>query len=108
MVGTTKMTQQTLLQMKLHPFNDVSKFNEFIQHLDNVSDATNNINFVVAGDAVLVECEMQELGGVFYPTFADWVNNTNPVVVYPDDCICDRELSEWDKCELENKRMMKM
>lgn len=101
------MANQTIIQMKLHSFTSDSKREEFIQHLDNVSSCLNHINFVVAGSAVLVECEPQELAEVFYPTFTDWVNNTNPVIVYPDDCICDRELSRWDREELENKRMMK-
>ncbi len=98
----------TLLQFKLHSFNDEGKRDSFINHLDNVATNDNNITFVVAGDAVLIECTMPELAYVYYKSFADWINNENPLVVVPDDCQYSSDLSQWDCEQLEMKRWVKM
>ena len=98
----------TLLQFKLHSFNDEGKSGTFINHLDNVATDDNNITFVVAGDAVLIECTMTELAYVYYASFADWANNAHPLVVVPDDCQYNDDLSQWDREQLDMKRGVKM
>ena len=98
----------TLLQFKLHSFNDDTKRDTFINHLDNVATDDNNITFVVAGDAVLLECTMPELAYVYYASFADWANNENILVVVPDDCRYSSDLSQWDHEQLDMKRVIKM
>ena len=98
----------TLLQFKLHSFNDNNKRDTFINHLDNVATDDNNITFVGAGDAVLIECTMPELAYVYYASFADWADNEHPLVVVPDDCEYSRDLSQWDREQLYMKRAVKM
>ena len=97
-----------LLQFKLHSFNDEGKRDSFINHLDSVATDDNNITFVVAWDAVLMECTMSELAYVYYASFADWVNNEHLLVVVPDDCQYSGDLSQWDREQLYMKRGVKM
>lgn len=97
----------TLLQFKLHSFTDENKRDQFVNHLDNISKTDNNINFVVAGDAVLIECAFIDLSNIYYESFSDWANNINPIIVVPDDCDYTNALSSWDKEQLGMKRYIK-
>lgn len=80
-----------------------SKLEEFITHLESLSDVC---TFVLAGDALLLEFDPCDYQMIYYYTYSDWSDN-NPIITLSRDCKVSK-LSEWDLEQLEMKRFVKV
>lgn len=81
-----------------------SKLVEFISHLDSLSDVC---NFVVAGEAVLLEYDVYQWMNVYYYSWADCYQHNNPIIAIDRDCKVEA-LTDWDLEQLEMKSYTKV
>ncbi|AGH31930.1 hypothetical protein VPIG_00072 [Vibrio phage PWH3a-P1] len=81
-----------------------SKLVEFITHLESLSDVC---NFVVAGEALLLEYDVYQWMNVYYYSWADCYQYNNPIIAIDRDCKHEA-LTGWDLEQLEMKSYTKM
>ena len=91
-----------LTAIKLENFTSSHKLQEFITHLETVPAI---VNFVVAGGAVLLEFEPQNVSIVYYTNSSTYLRN-EPIVALNRDCEAYTILTDWDSEQLELKRMV--
>lgn len=91
-----------LHQTKLQGFKTYAKFQEFIAHLETIPSI---VNFVVCGDAVVLEFEAVNAPAVYYYNDMDNVTN-NPIIAVGRDCEVSTRLTDWDQEQLELKRIL--
>jgi len=92
----------SLVVMKLCNFKEYSKLQEFIAHLENIPEI---VNFIVAGDALLLEYEAVNSPIVYYYNKLANVKNI-PIIALGRDCEASRTVTDWDLEQLELKRMV--
>ena len=78
--------------MKLENFRSYAKFQEFITHLESIPSI---VNFVVVGNAILLEYEAVNSSDVYYYSKVDNVKN-NPIIALGRDCEASRKVTDWD------------
>ena len=88
----------SLVVMKLCNFKEYSKLQEFIAHLENIPEI---VNFIIAGDALLLEYEAVNSSIVFYYSKMD-----NAIIALGRDCEASRTVTDWDLEQLKLKRMV--
>jgi len=91
-----------LTTIKLQDFESYSKFQEFIIHLESIPSI---VNFVVVGNAILLEYEARNSSEVYYYSELDYVKNI-PIIASGRDCEASRKVTDWDLEQLELKRMI--
>ena len=90
----------SLVVMKLCNFKEYAKLQEFIAHLENIPEI---VNFIIAGDALLLEYEAVNSSIVYYYNKMDNVKNI-PIIALGRDCEASRTVTDWDLEQLELKR----
>ena len=91
-----------LTTIKLQDFVSYAKFQELITHLESIPSI---VNFVVVGNAILLEYEPQNNSIVYYYDSLAYVKN-DPIIALGYDCEASRMVSDWDLEQLELKRMI--
>ncbi|CAL9969405.1 hypothetical protein VPHF99_0144 [Vibrio phage F99] len=91
-----------LIIMKLQDFTSYAKLQEFIAHLESIPSI---VNFVVVGNAILLEYEAVNNSIVYYYSKVDNVKN-DPIIALGKDCEASRTVTDWDLEQLELKRMV--
>ncbi|CAM0051770.1 hypothetical protein VPHK460_0144 [Vibrio phage K460] len=91
-----------LIIMKLQDFTSYAKLQEFIAHLESIPSI---VNFVVVGNAILLEYEPQNNSIVYYYDSLAYVKN-DPIIALGRDCEASRTVTDWDLEQLELKRMI--
>ncbi|AUR91561.1 hypothetical protein NVP1161O_119 [Vibrio phage 1.161.O._10N.261.48.C5] len=91
-----------LITMKLQDFTSYAKFQEFIAHLESIPSI---VNFVVVGNAILLEYEAVNSSIVYYYNSMNYVKN-EPIIALGRDCEASRTATDWDLEQLELKRMI--
>ncbi|QZI87028.1 hypothetical protein MYOV085v1_p0006 [Vibrio phage 355E48.1] len=91
-----------LIIMKLKDFTSYAKLQEFIAHLESIPSI---VNFVVVGNAILLEYEAVNNSIVYYYSKVDNVKN-DPIIALGKDCEASRTVTDWDLEQLELKRMV--
>ncbi|AUR93560.1 hypothetical protein NVP1187O_247 [Vibrio phage 1.187.O._10N.286.49.F1] len=91
-----------LTTIKLQDFTSYAKFQEFITHLESIPSI---VNFVVVGNAILLEYEAVNSSEVYYYNKVDNAKNI-PIIALGRDCEASRTVTDWDLEQLEMKRMV--
>ena len=91
-----------LTTIKLDKFNCNLKVQEFLNHLESIPSM---VNFVVVGEAILLEFEPQNASIVYYSNSITYLRN-EPIIALGRDCEAFTDLSDWDFEQLELKRMI--
>ena len=81
-----------------------AKLIEFVTHLESLSDVC---NFVVAGEAVLLEFDVYQWMNIYYYSWADNYQHNNPIIAIDRDCEVST-MTDWDLEQLEMKRFVKV